>query len=140
MINYPVDVKNTRWAGYNTVSEEIVAHNKEWPNRFGLECTWEPNVVPLLEVQAVQPVSGVDYDPATHRLERSTPAVDVPNNIHLHGWVIVARSQEDLDNQAEREQAKAKYDDLKAGVGTQGERLVRVEKVAAHLLKVQYNL
>lgn len=140
MITYPVSAES-RWAMWSISQAKIIKHNRPWPRADGAEITsLDADLVPLLEVQAVQPVSGVDYDPATHRLERSTPAVDVPNNIHLHGWTIVPRSQEDLDTEAEREQAKAKYDDLKTGVGTQGERLVRVEKVAAHLLKVQYNL
>lgn len=133
MITYPVDVLNTRWSAYDTVLEKIVAHNKEWPNRFGLEVTREPHLIPLLEVREDQPA----YDTATHQLESSV-VVDVPNNTHTHGWTVVARSQEDLDAESERDQARALYSALKSHSGTAGDRATRLENVVAYMLKNQY--
>ena len=112
--------------------ETILKHNRAWPVADGSEIpNLDPDFVPLLEVNEDQPV----YDPATHYLARTEPVVDVNANTHTHGWEILPRSQEDLDAEAEREQAKAMYQDLKNGVGTQLERLVRTEKVCAYLLK-----
>ncbi len=61
--------------------------------------------------------------------------------------VLVALSQEQQDaytqrqaDQAERAQAKALYQALKNGTGTQGERLLRVEKVLARLLRDAYGV
>lgn len=131
MINYPVD-PSSRWATWSISQAEIIKHNKPWPRADGGEIVGlDPDIVPLLEVDEAQPA----YDPATHRLERNTPVVDVAGNRHVHGWNIVARSQEDLDAEAERELAKAQYQDLMDGTGTQIERLERVEKVAAYMLK-----
>ena len=137
MITYPVDVKNTRWSLYDTNLSTITVHNKAWPDRFGREITTlESNLVPLLEVNEDQPV----YDTATHHLTRSEPVVDVAANTHTHGWIIVPRSVEDLADEAEREIAKAQYADLMAGTGTQLERLVRTERVAAYMLKNMFGV
>lgn len=135
MINYPVDVENTRWAAYRVSTQEVVRRNMRWPRADGGEIVGlDPDLVPLLEVREDQPA----YDPATERLEAATPVVDVDANTHTQGWSVVARSQQEIDDEAEREQAKAAYLALKNGEGTQLERLVRVEKVAAHLLKAAY--
>ena len=107
----------------------------------------DTDIVPLLEVDVPAPVADVDYDPATHRVERGVPVVDVPANQHVHGWDIILLTQEELDEIAAGEEwtqeqiiAAAMYDELKNGVGTQLERLVRTQKVCAHLLKARYNL
>jgi len=135
MINYPVDPQS-RWAIWSISEAKILKHNKPYPRADGGEIVGlDPDIVPLLEVNEPAPVDGVDYDSATHYIARTEPVVDVNANTHTHGWEILPRSQEDLDAEAEREQAKAMYQDLKDGVGTQLERLVRTEKVCAYLLK-----
>ena len=129
-INYPVD-PDSRWSIWSISEQAIKRHNKPWPRLDGAEVVGlDPDLVPLLEVNEPQPV----YDPATHYLTRSEPVVDT------HGWTIVAHSQEDLDAEAERETAKAQYQALMDGTGTQLERLVRVERVTAYLLKSNFGV
>ena len=136
MITYPV-APESRWATWSISGAEILKHNKPWPRADGGEIVGlDPDIVPLLEVNEDQPV----YDPATHYLSRTEPVVDVNANTHTHGWEILPRDQADIDAEAEREQAKAMYQDLKDGVGTQLERLVRTEKVVAYLLKSQFGV
>ena len=131
MITYPVDA-DSRWSIWSITDAAIRVHNRPWPRADGAEITsLDPDLIPLLEVNEDQPI----FDPVTHYLTRSEPVVDVAANTHTHGWTILPRSQEDLDNEAEREIAKAQYADLMAGTGTQLERLVRVERVAAYMLK-----
>ena len=130
-IIYPVDT-NTRWSIWSISEATIKRHNKPWPRADGTEIVGlDDDLVPLLEVQEEQPA----FDPETHYLERADAVIDVDANTHTHGWNIVARSQEDLDAEAELEQAKAVYQDLVNGAGTQSQRLMRTEKVCAYLLK-----
>jgi hypothetical protein len=145
-ISYPVDVENTRWATWRISTAEIEKHNKPWPRHDGGEIVnLSPDIVPLLEVREDQPV----YDPAIERVERADPVIDIPNNTHTHGWTVIPLTQEELDAiaqaeqdaadaAAELEQAKAMYQDLQDGVGTQLQRLVRVERVDAYLLKALF--
>ena len=145
-INYPVDVENTRWATWRISTAEIEKHNRPWPRLDGGEIVnLSPDIVPLLEVREDQPI----YDPAVERIEVADPVVDVDANIHAHGYTVIALTQEELDAIAQAEQdaaeaaaelaqAKAMYQDLKNGVGTQLERLVRTEKTAAYLLKALF--
>ena len=131
-ISYPVDVENTRWSAWRISTAEIIKHGKPWPRHDGGEIVdLDPDIVPLLEVREAQPA----YDPAVERLTPSAPVVDVGNNTHTHGWTIVPLTQEELDEIAERQQAKAMYQDLVNGTGTQLQRLVRTERVCAYLLK-----
>jgi hypothetical protein len=131
-INYPVDVENTRWAMWRISTAEIEKHNRRWPRHDGGEIVnMSDDIVPLLEVIEDQP----EYDPAIDQLEAVAGVVDIPNNTHTHGWNIVPRPQEDIDEDADRAQAIALYQDLKDGTGTQLQRLVRTEKVCAYLLK-----
>ena len=131
MITYPVNA-DSRWATWSISEAVIKRHNQLWPRADGQEIVGlSADIVPLLEVFEIQPA----YDSATQRLSRTNPVVDVPNNTHTHGWEILPRTQEDLDAEAERAQAKAMYQALKDGTGTQLERLVRTEQVSAYLLK-----
>ena len=131
MINYPVDPQS-RWAIWSISEAKILKHNKPYPRADGGEIVGlDPDIVPLLEVNEDQPV----YDPATHYLSRTTPVVDVNANTHTHGWEILPRDPQDIADDAEREQAKAMYQLLQNGTGTQLERLVRTERVCAYLLK-----
>ena len=131
MITYPTDPLS-RWAMWSISQETILKHNRAWPVADGSEIpNLDPDFVPLLEVNEDQSV----YDPATHYLNRTAAVVDVNANTHTHGWEILPRPQEDIDADAEREQAKAMYQLLQNGTGTQLERLVRTERVCAYLLK-----
>ena len=142
-ITYPVP-PDTRWATWSISEAIIKQHNKPWPRADGGEIQGQdPDIVPLLEVDVPAPA----YDAATQKIQRGTPVVDVPANEHRHDWDIIELTQEELDAIAaeeewtqEQQAAKAQYDDLQNGVGTQLERLVRTEKVAAHLLKVVYDI
>ena len=147
MITYPVPPES-RWATWSISEAIIKQHNKPWPRADGGEIVGQdPDIVPLLEVDVPAPVDGVDYDSATQKIQRGTPIVDVPANEHRHGWDIILLTQEELDQivadeawTQEQQTAKAQYDDLQNGVGTSAERIERVEKVAAHLLKVVYDI
>lgn len=132
MITYPVDVKNTRWSLWSISQSEIIKHNKPWPVADGGPIPGlDTDLVPLLEVVDDRPA----YDQATQQIQQIAPVVDIEENTHTHGWEIVPRPQEEIDADAEREQAKAVYKDLMNGNGTQAQRLQRVEKVCAYLLK-----
>lgn len=134
-ITYPVDVENTKWAFYRLSTDTILKHNVSWPRADGEEILGlDPDIIPLMEIVEAIPA----YDPSTHKIQEAPPTIDVNANTHTHGWTVVPYTQEELDNEAEKNQAIAIYLDLKNGVGTSGERLLRVERVAAHLLKLQY--
>ena len=133
-ITYPVPT-DSRWSIWSISDAEIKRHNKPWPRADGGEIVGlDPDLVPLLEVEEAQPA----FDPATQRLERADAVVDVSANTHTHGWNVVARSQDDIDAEAEREQAKALYSALKAHSGTADERATRLENVVAYMLKDMY--
>jgi hypothetical protein len=137
-ISYPVP-EDSRWATWSISLAEIKKHNAKWPRSDGMEIVDQnPDIVPLLEVDVTPPVDGVDYDSATHRIERGTPVVDVPNNQHLHGWEIIELTQEELDARAERtantvEDAlwKSRYDVFDGATGTN----TQIQKAIAHLIK-----
>ena len=135
MITYPVDVENTRWAAIRISDNTLIRRNEKWPRRDGGEITGlDPDIALLLEVLEPQPA----YDTNTQRLQRSEAVVDIPGNTITTGWQVVAIPQEELDDAAELAQIKAVYLALKNGTGTQLERLVRVERVLARLLKDTY--
>jgi hypothetical protein len=143
MITYPVDVENTKWAIWSISGNTALRTGKTWPRADGGELVGsDPDLVPLLEVRSAKPA----YDPATQKLLAATPVADIPNNTYTYGWNIVALTQSELDAiaaettaQTERDQAKALYQDLKDGVGTATERLERVERVLARILKDTYS-
>lgn len=152
-ITYPVDPAS-RWAFYRQSDQTILRHNVAWPRKDGMEIVeLDPDIVPLRNTEGPRPVPVFDpenptapvYDPATQIAEGGPSVVDVNANTYTRTWVIRALTQEELDenainaaNEVEKDQAKAVYADLKNGVGTQIERLERLEKVAAHLLKAMY--
>jgi hypothetical protein len=141
-ISYPVP-EDSRWATWSISEAVIRKHNSKWPRTDGGPIVDQnPDIVGLLEVQLDIPA----YDQATHKLVANV-TVDVPANQHIHGYDIVALTQEELDEIAADEEwtqeqitAKAQYDDLQNGVGTSAERVERTEKVCAHLLKVVYDI
>lgn len=134
-ISYPVDVDGTRWAVYRVSTQEIVRHNERWPRADGAPITnLDPDLVPLLEIDSPPPA----HNPSTQRLQRAPVVADVAANTHTHGWEVVSLSQGELDAIAEREQAKALYEALKAHSGTADQRATRLENVVAYLLKDFY--
>lgn len=135
MITYPVDVENTRWAAVRISDNSILKRNQKWPRRDGGEIVGlDPDIAPLLEVEGAQP----NYDPATQRMQRTAPVIDIPANTITTGWEVVAIPQDEQDSAAELAQIRAAYLALKNGEGTQLQRLVRVERVLARLLKDTY--
>jgi hypothetical protein len=94
------------------------------------------------EVNAPIPEAGTDFDPATHKLGPLDWVYDDIEETATATHTIVALTQAELDElakhasmAAEMDQAKAIYQDLKNGVGTAGERMARLEKVTARLLR-----
>ncbi len=81
------------------------------------------------------------FDPATHKLQGFDYVVN-PSDVEATKTVVplTADELEALADEAERVIARSFYDDLKAGVGTNAQRLTRVELVAARLLKDAYEL
>ena len=124
----------------NTTTLEIVtdAIRREQFPQVGYKSRSEilrPSVGELKYVPISDPPA---TNPETHKLERSLTTEE-------YGWVSVPLTTEELDAlaaqaaaDAEREQAKALYLDLKNGTGTTLERLLRVEKVLAYILKDTY--
>lgn len=143
-ISYPIDVENTRWAVYNTDTSTILRRSMKWPRADGQEIVGAPaNIVPLLEVTAPKPAPS---DPATLKVIADDPVVDVPGNTLTQAWQEVAMSQEEQDiyaeaqaNAAELELVKSVYQALKNGTGTDAQRLTRVERVLAFLIKRDYS-
>ena len=134
MISYPVSPES-RWAFYRVSTSTLERHNIRWPRADGGEIVGlDPDIVPLLEVEAAQPA----YDAATQKLQRTAAVVDVAANTHTHGWEVVSRTADEIAEDTERDQIKAVYTALLNGTGTSAERITRVERVAAHLLKLQY--
>lgn len=105
-----------------------------------LPADMDPDIELLAEVWEREP----SYTKTTHKLEqaiREAAAADEPIKL-IYGWAIVPLTQEELDfavEQAnlrgERQQVKALMAALKAGTGTAGERITRVEKGLHLLLK-----
>ena len=89
------------------------------------------------------------FDPLTHRLVGGSNIANWdfvinPSDVEATRKVI-ALTQEEIDqatqdatDQAERDQAKALYQDLKSGAGNNNDRLLRVEMVLARLLRDAY--
>ena len=140
-ISYPVD-PTSRWAMYRLSTGEIIKHRVRWPRRDGSEIVGlDPDIVPLLEVQEEQP----PFDSATETVEKAAPLVDVDANTHTHGWIVRALTAEELQARADQqqhntnaEQARQVYQALKNGDGNNTQRIQRVERVCAHLLKRAY--
>ena len=143
-ITYPVDVENTRWAVWSISGAILINHNKPWPRADGGEIEgMDADLVPLLEVDVSAPVDGVDYDSATHRIERGTPVVDVPNNEHIHDWDIILLTQEELDaiaegtaNDEEDVLWASRYEVFESVSATNDQ----IQKAIAHLIKKVHNL
>lgn len=139
-ITYPVDVANTTWFFYNTDTQER-GKRRSWPNPDGSEIPNLPNnIVPLLRVINSKP----SYDPNSEGLSRSTE-VDVANNTYTYSWNVVTLTAEEAIEAAETQQ-RNDFDtqissiilNLRNGTGTNAQRLARVEKAVAYILKDKY--
>jgi hypothetical protein len=127
---------------YRVSTEEILKHKVPWPRADGAEIVGlDPDLVPLLEVNEPQP----PFDSATETVERSAPVVDVDANTHTHGWTVRALTAEELQARADQqqhnnnaEQARQVYQALRDGDGNSSQRIQRLERVCAHLLKRAY--
>ncbi len=85
------------------------------------------------------------FDSSIEELKGWTYTIN-PNSVDAQR-VVVALSQEEMDENAqdeidrtERNQARAAYQNLIDGVGTNAERLVRVERITARLLRDRYGV
>lgn len=93
--------------------------------------------IQLKHVDGVRPA----FDPATQKLVQNIVDDDVAHT-RTYGWSIVALSQAELDALAQQAQDAATliiirnvYQDLRNGVGTAAERLQRLERAVAWLLR-----
>ncbi len=79
------------------------------------------------------------FDPATEKLQGFDYVVN-PADVEATKTVVPLTADEldALADEAERVIARSFYDDLKAGVGNNAQRLTRVERVAARLLRDAY--
>lgn len=81
--------------------------------------------------------------PAVTSTQKAVPGhVVVTDTTAAKTWTIVDKTQSEIDAEAEAvqsavdySQAKTAFNDLRNGVGTAGERLTRIEKVLARLLR-----
>jgi len=137
---YPVDLDQL-YIPYSVSAGDVVGKPRAWPRADGMAIEGaDPDVIPLMAVEGDKPI----YDPDTHHLEPSF-VIDLPAEEYRREWVVTNHSAEELaeiaeeaEIAAEAEQAKAVYLDLKNGVGNNGDRLVRVEKALAHVLRRMY--
>lgn len=136
---YPVDL-DARYVVHNTVTLETTSP-KTWPRTDGMEVQGlDADLVILKIVVDAKPA----YDPLAISL-KSSDVIDVPAEEYRREWSIVPLSaealadiQETADLEAEQAQAISIYQDLKNGAGNSNQRIARVEKVLAHLLRKEY--
>lgn len=94
----------------------------------------------LQDVKDARPVADTDYDPATHKPQRTDTVYDVGDESATDGWEIIALTQAEIDANARQadidaQQAtmKAAHAKLIAGTAT----AAQVQTVVAFLLKQQ---
>jgi hypothetical protein len=96
---------------------------------------------PYLQLKRVDDDTLPDFNPATERLVRSFTDNDTLFT-RTFFWQVTAMTQAEMDAYQQQQQDTATleiirnvYSDLKNGVGTNIERLVRVERAVAWLLR-----
>ena len=104
----------------------------------------DENVQPggeVIQLKRVDDKTKPTFDPATQKLVKNF-ADDDKTFTRIFKWEVVsltngelAQRTQELQDEANRVQIKAVANDLKNGVGTNAERLVRLEKVVAYLLR-----
>lgn len=138
--DYPVDLDG-RYIRYSDADADVRGQIRAWPRADGMPIEGlDPDLRPLKVVIADRPA----YDLDTHSLNPGW-VIDLVAEEYRREWTAVPLSAEDLaeiqeDNEleAERLQAIAIYQELKNGVGNNGERIVRIEKTVAHILRMLY--
>lgn len=141
MITYPVS-PYSRWAVYSISQDKILEVGKTWPREDGMPFEDDnPDRVYLLHVSTSPPA----FNNATHQVFPDKAIVNVNENTLTQAWKIVPLTAEELAKKAEESarqtdisQIKAIYTALKNGTGTTAERMARVEKVLARLIKDTY--
>ena len=136
---YPVDTSR-QYAAID-VRDMAVMKVGKWPRADGMEIVGlDPLIQPVMVTEGAKPV----YDELTQKLE-SNWVIDLPAEEYRREWTVVDLTQNEIDEitesdelDAEMEQARAAYIGLKNGVGTNAQRLVRVEQVLAHLIRKMY--
>ena len=125
---------------YALIENDLVVEVRDMPVNFD-----PATVAHKFDARPVNDLVKPAIDPATQKygviLYTVNPA-DVDATLE-----VLAKTQEEQDaytqnqlDETERAQAKAVYQDLKDGTGTQLERLVRAERVAARLLRDAYGV
>ena len=138
-IDYPVDVDTTRWVFYNTATSEPHSRPMVWPKANGSKINKLPaNVVPLLFVRGARP----SYNALNQRLTRGAPIVDLVGETYTFTYAVENLTVDEVTQLAEevaernlRATIRAGIKDLNQGNGTNAQRLKRVEKGLAYLLK-----
>lgn len=116
-IVYPVDPATDRFTVL--VDGEVHKRGQIWPKADGSEITdLAANVTILQEVVEPAPVSGVDYDPATHRVGQGAWTDDIPNETATFSRPIVALTQAELDAIAVDEDRQTKAVNLNTAIAT----------------------
>lgn len=125
------------WYVLDAQTREVIKTSEQYFS-INLDADPGPDVIWLERViDETQPA----YDPATQKLNRTSVDDDVART-RTFFYEVVALTQEEIDAEAQRQadaaellQLKAIYQDLKNGVGTATERMQRVERCVAWLLK-----
>lgn len=125
---------------YYIVNIETRQLIKQSSTPFNIDETVQPDY-PLIQLKGVENNTEPSYDPATQKLKREFVDNDTLFTRTFY-WNVVAKTaqeqaayQQQLDAEATRQQIKSVYNALKDGQGTSAERIQRVEKAVAWLLR-----
>ena len=140
MITFPITDPGAR---FTFILNGETRRGKHWPNKHGTADGLDPALVYMQETRAADPV----IDPLTHRLG-PVEWVDNPADESTVGTrTVIAWTAEELAGKTKEEAKEAEldaikgiYQDLRDGVGTAEQRLARVEKVVARLLRDRYTM
>jgi len=110
------------------------------PTPFNADESIQPDP-PLIQLKGIENNAEPVYNPALQKLQRTFTDDDILFTRTFY-FIVVDKTQEEidayqaeLDAEATRQQLKAVYTALRDGQGTAGERLIRVEKAVAWLLR-----
>jgi hypothetical protein len=125
---------------YFIINKNTRALVRESASPFNIDENVQPPD-PLIQLKRIDNSSQPGYNPATHKLVYQFTDDDVAKT-RTFAWAAVPMSQEEIDSynlrqtdNAELVILRAVYNDLKNGVGTAAERLNRVERATAFLLR-----
>jgi hypothetical protein len=94
MITYPVDVNNTKWAVYDTSTNQVVKRNIPWPAADGSEVILDSDHVLLQHVTNIRPT----YDTLREEIKVSE-IVDVAANTVTRAYTV-----KDLDEDVQADE------------------------------------